>query len=159
MNKTVVSETLFFDDVEIGNLWRSPERTIQQSDVLEFAALTGDDNPLHVDPEFARRTPFQRPIAHGLLGMSIVAGLGSRSPSMHTAAFTRILEWRFVKPIYIGDTVHVVTEVVDKRASGRRRGLITWRRQLVNQDNVVVQEGTAETLVLMQTTAARVLPR
>jgi acyl dehydratase len=153
-----MNDALFFDDVEIGNHWRSPARTIRKADVVDFAELTGDDNPLHLDEDFARRTPFQRPIAHGLLGMSIVAGLGSRSPLMHTAAFTRILEWRFLRPIYIGDTVHVETEVIDKRATGRRRGMVTWRRQLVNQDNQVVQEGTAETLVMMNS-AARVVPR
>ena len=158
LSREVMNEALFFDDVEIGDHWRSPSRMIQQSDVLEFAELTGDHNPLHVDVEFARKTPFRRPIAHGLLGMSIVAGLGSRSPAMHTAAFTRILDWRFVNPIYIGDTVHVETEVLEKRPSGRRRGLIVWRRQLVNQENVVVQEGTSETLVMM-TVGAKLLPR
>lgn len=158
MNEVLTSETLYFDDVEVGHQWRSPTRTVQRNDVVEFAELTGDDNPLHLDAEFASKTPFQRPIAHGLLGMSLVAGLGSRSPLMHTAAFVRIVDWRFLKPIYIGDTVHVETEVVEKRATGRRRGLITWRRQLVNQDQVVVQEGTAETLVLLSD-QARILPR
>ena len=154
-----MEEPLYFDDVEIGHHWCSPTRTIQSADLAAFADLTGDDNPLHLDQEFASRTPFGKPIAHGLLGLSLVAGLGSHSPLMHTAAFVRIVDWRFVKPVYVGDTVHVETAVLDKRATGRRRGIITWKRQLVNQHNDVVQEGTAETLVLQHAAAKRLLPR
>ena len=154
-----MEEPLYFDDVEVGNHWRSPSRTIHESDVVQFAGLTGDHNPLHLDADFASRTPFGKPIAHGLLGLSLVAGLGSRSPAMHTAAFVRILDWRFLRPIYLGDTVHVETTVLDKRTTGRRRGLITWKRQLINQDREVVQEGTAETLVLLQAAHRKVLPR
>jgi 3-hydroxybutyryl-CoA dehydratase len=139
---------LCFDDIAVGDQWRSPERTVESTDVQDFADLTGDFNPLHLDEEFAAQTPFGRPIAHGLLGMSLVAGLGSRSPWMDQAVFTRVLDWRFVRPIYIGDTVHVQTFVLDKRPSGRRRGIVTWKRQLVNQHNEVVQEGTTETMVL-----------
>jgi acyl dehydratase len=155
-----MEESLYFDDVEPGQHWRSPAREILASDVEQFATLTGDDNPLHLDEEFASQTPFGRPIAHGLLGMSLVAGLGSRSPAMHTAVFVRVLEWHFLHPIYIGDTVHVETLVMDKRATGRRRGLVTWKRQLVNQHGDVVQEGVTETLVLMHAASRqKMLPR
>jgi 3-hydroxybutyryl-CoA dehydratase len=158
MHRTFAAEAiqheapLYFEDIEVGSLWRSPSRTIQESDVQAFAQLTGDHNPLHLDEEFASQTPFGRPIAHGLLGMSLVAGLASRSPWMHTDVFVRVLQWRFVRPLYVGDTVHVQTEVLEKRPRGRRRGLVTWRRQLVNQNNEVVQEGTTETLVTLQGT-------
>jgi acyl dehydratase len=141
-------EPLTFDDVEVGCTWDSPARTVTESDVVGFAGLTGDYNPLHVDHEFARGTPFGKPIAHGLLGLSFAAGLASHSPWMRTAAFTRICEWKFLKPIYIGDTVHVHTEVLSKEPKGRgRRGLIVWKRQVINQAGEVVQEGTTETLV------------
>ncbi len=141
---------LCFDDVAVGDQWRSPHRTVQEADVQAFADLTGDRNPLHLDEEFARQTPFGRPIAHGLLGMSLVAGLGSRSPLMDTAVFVRVVEWKFSRPLYVGDTVHVETTVLDKASPGRRRGLVTWRRQLINQHHEVVQEGTTETLVQLQ---------
>lgn len=155
-----MEEPLFFDDVEIGQHWRSPSRTILRSDVVEFAELTGDHNPLHVDDEFARHSPFGRPIAHGLLGMSLVAGLGSRSPWMQTVVFLRVRDWQFLRPIYMGDTVYVETTVLDKRPTSRRRGEITWKRQLINQENEVVQEGIAETLVLLQAAVReKVLPR
>jgi acyl dehydratase len=147
---------LYFEDIEVGHRWRSPDRAIQDSDIEAFAQLTGDHNPLHLDEEFASQTPFRRPIAHGLLGMSFVAGLGSRSPWMDTSVFVRVVEWRFVQPLYVGDVVHVQTEVLQKRATGRRRGLVTWRRQLLNQNNEVVQEGTTETLVALHGTPGAV---
>jgi acyl dehydratase len=138
---------LSFDDVKQGDVWHSPTRTITETDVVNFAGMTGDFNPLHVDHEFARNTPFGKPIAHGLLGLSFVAGLGCFSPWMQTAAFMRIVEWKFLKPLYIGDTVRVRTEVMAKTGKGRRHGQITWQRSLINQMGEVVQEGTFETLV------------
>ena len=139
---------LYFNDVEVGDSWESPARTVTEVDIVNFACLTGDFNPLHVDHEHAKNTLFGKPIAHGLLGLSLVAGLGSHSPWMQTAAFVRIREWSFLKPIYIGDTVHVLTEVLAKEIQGRgRRGLVSWKRQLINQTGAVVQEGITDTLV------------
>lgn len=146
-----LDEPRWFEDVSTGDCWRSPSRTITETDVVNFAGLTGDFNPLHVDHRFARSTPFGRPIAHGLLGLSLVAGLGSNSPSMHTAAFVRLVDWKFLHPIFIGDTLFVETEVAEKQTRGRKHGLIIWQRRLINGDNaIVVQQGTFETLVKTQ---------
>jgi acyl dehydratase len=153
-----MTETMFFDEVEVGNHWRSPSRTISEADIAAFADLTGDDNPLHLDAEFASNTPFGRRIIHGLLGLSLTAGLSSHSPAMDTSVFMRILDWQFLKPVYAGDTVHVETEIIEKRPAGRRRGLITWRRRLINQQDEVVQEGNFETLVTLHS-RAKSLPR
>ena len=147
----MLNDPNYFEDVAVGQMWRSPERTIAERDVFDFAELTGDFNPLHVDPKFARNTPFGRPIAHGLLGLSLVAGLGSHSPSMFTVALVRLVDWQFLQPVYFGDTVHADTEIIDKQPHGRRHGLIVWRRQLVNsQTGGIVQQGTFETLVKMR---------
>jgi len=151
-------QPLYFDEVDVGDAWSSPGRTITETDVVNFAGMTGDYNPLHVDHEFARSTPFGRPIAHGLLGMAFAAGLGSSSPSMQTAAFVRIVDWKFLKPLFIGDTIRVETEIVAMEPHGRKRGLITWRRRIVNQHGDVLQEGTAETLVLYAS-SRRLVPR
>ena len=142
-----MKDALCFDDVNVGDLWHSPTRTVTETDVVNFAGMTGDYNPLHVDHEFARSTPYGKPIAHGLLGLSLVAGLGSFSPWMQTAAFVRILEWNFAKPLFIGDTVRVRTECLTKQQKGRRHGLVLWNRELINQAGEVVQQGKFETLV------------
>ena len=142
-----MSEPLYFEDLNVGGCWHSCARTITQADVTKFAGLTGDFDPLHMDHEFAQQTPFGKPVAHGLLGLSVVAGLGSTAPELRTVAFLGIRDWQFLRPIYFGDTVHVVNEVIEKRLAGRRRGRVSWKRQLINQNGEVVQAGIFETLV------------
>ncbi len=142
-----MSQPLYFDELHVSDHWESRARTITEADVVNFACMTGDFDPLHVDHEFARQTPFRKPIAHGLLGLSWMAGLSTTAPYVKTAAFVAIREWRFLQPAYIGDTVHVVTEVVELIPKGRRRGQVVWRRKLVNQSGVVLQEGLLDTLV------------
>jgi acyl dehydratase len=66
---------------------------------------------------------------------------------MATAAFLGMRQWQFARPIYFGDTVHVLTEVIQKHAHNRRRGEVVWRRQLINQHGQVVQTGEFQTLV------------
>jgi 3-hydroxybutyryl-CoA dehydratase len=138
---------LHFDEMKVGDCWTSSQRTITESDVNLFANLTDDFDRLHVDHSYAAETPFRRPVVHGLLGLSMLAGLSSRCPWVATAAFIEISDWKFVKPIYFDDTVHVVTHVVEKVPKGRRRGKIIWKRQLINQHGDVVQYGFLESLV------------
>ncbi len=139
---------LYFDDVEVGQQWQSLGRTITEADVVNFAGLSGDFNPIHLDHQFARTTPFRRPIAHGLLVFSIGSGLGLYSPPMRTLAILSIRDWNFKNPVYFGDTVHVLSKVLHKEVRARgRRGEITWQRQIFNQDNKVLMEGTTLTLV------------
>jgi acyl dehydratase len=139
---------LYFDDVEIGQEWDSPGRTVTQSDIVNFAGLSGDFNPIHMDHEFAKKTAFHKPIAHGLLTFAMASGLGLHSPPMRTLAFLSIREWQFLGPIFIGDTIRVRTKVLEKAARARgRRGVITWQRQIMNQASKVVQEGITLTLV------------
>jgi 3-hydroxybutyryl-CoA dehydratase len=139
---------LFFDDVEIGQEWESQGRTLTETDIVNFAGLSGDFNPIHVDHQFAKTTPFRRPIAHGLLGITLCSGLGLHSPPMRTMAFMSIREWNFREPIFIGDTIRARTKVLSKEPRSRgRRGVIAWQRQLVNQEGRVVQEGITVTMV------------
>jgi 3-hydroxybutyryl-CoA dehydratase len=139
---------LYFDDVAVGQEWESLGRTVTQTDIVNFAGLSGDFNPIHIDHEFAKTTPFRQPIAHGLLVYSIASGLGVNSPPMRTLAFLGIRDWQFKAPVFIGDTIRVRTKLLEKELRARgRRGILTWRRQLVNQSDKVVQEGVNLTLV------------
>lgn len=140
-------ETLYLEDLSKGDHWISPSQTITREIVIAFANLTGDQDPLHVDEEFARASAFRKPIAHGLLGLSIMAGLSSKHPSVHTIAFTELGDWQFKHPIFFGDQVHVETEIVAIQPHGRRAGKVTWYRQLINQDGQIVQQGSLETIV------------
>ncbi len=139
---------LGFDGLAEGDEWESPRRTITEADVVHFAGLSGDFNPIHVDHEAAGSGPFGRPVAHGLLGLAVASGLGSGSPRVDTLAFLAILEWHFREPIFFGDTVHLISRVerLEPRSRGRR-GIVTWHRLLVNQHGKTVQEGRSQTLV------------
>ena len=141
-------QPLCFDDLEVGDEWVSPARTVTEADVVAFAGLSGDYNPIHVDHETARAGAFGQPVAHGLLGLALVSGLSSYAPRVATLAFLAIERWEFVKPIAFGDTVHVRTQVesITPRARGRRAE-VAWSRRLVNQRGVTVQEGLTRTLV------------
>jgi 3-hydroxybutyryl-CoA dehydratase len=141
------SSHLYFDDVEIGQEWESSGRTITEADVVNFAGVSGDFNPIHMDHEYAKRTPFRRPIAHGMLGFAVASGLGVSCPPMRTIAFVQVREWNLREPIFIGDTVHLKSKVMDKTLRGRgRRGEIVWYRAVINQDGKIVQEGVLVTL-------------
>src|SRR5436309_720378 len=139
---------LYADDVATGQEWQSLGRTITEADIVNFAGLSGDFNPIHLDQHFARTTPFRRHFAHGLLVFSVGSGLGIHAPPMRTLAVLSIREWHFRDPVFPGDTIHVVSKVLEKQVRARgRRGEITWRRQFFNQDGKVIMEGVTLTLV------------
>jgi 3-hydroxybutyryl-CoA dehydratase len=139
---------LYFDDVEVQEEFTSGGRTLTETDIVNFAGVSGDFNPIHMDHEFAKTTPFRRPIAHGLLVFSIASGLSVQCPLIRTIAFLKVREWLFHGPVFAGDTLHVKTRVLEKTLRGRgRRGEIVWHRAVVNQEGKVVQEGAVVTVV------------
>jgi 3-hydroxybutyryl-CoA dehydratase len=148
-------EILGFDDLTVGDEWESLARTVTEADVVQFACLTGDFNPIHVDHEAARNGPFGRPMAHGLLGLAFSAGLGTSAPRVDTVAFLGILDWRFHKPIFFGDTIRVISriEAIEPRSRGRR-ATVTWHRRIINQSGELVQEGRTQTLVRSRQSSA-----
>lgn len=137
---------LYFEDLEVGRRSVSSRRTVTEADIVHFAGLSGDFNPLHMDEEFAKTTIFGKRIAHGLLGLSISSGLQSAEPPWLVMAFMG-LDWKFTKPVFIGDTVHCVSEVKRRKEGGADRGIVMLERKLINQDEEVVQEGTFTLLV------------
>jgi acyl dehydratase len=140
--------SLYFDDLEIGQEYQSVSRTVTEADIVTFAGFSGDFNSIHIDHEFAKKTPFRRPIAHGFAVFSIASGLSTHAPSTRTVALLAVKDWKFVAPVFIGDTIRIETKVVEKTLKGRgKRGEILWHRHIMNQENKVVQEGFMMTLV------------
>jgi 3-hydroxybutyryl-CoA dehydratase len=150
-NEAIMSFTaahLFFDDVEIDREWESQGRTITQADLVNFAGVSGDFNPIHIDHEFAKTTLFRQPIAHGMLVWSISTGLSISAPLMRTIAFMSVKDWMFKEPVFIGDTIRVRSRVMAKEERARgKRGVITWHRTIVNQHGKIVQNGQTLTMV------------
>ena len=104
-------------------------KTISESDVYLFAGITGDLNPVHVDAEFAKNTPFGARVAHGPLTFSLCAGLlGTELPGVGTIAVTN--EVTYEAPVYIGDTIAVRVEInaLDPERN-RCTATVTWRNQ------------------------------
>ncbi len=143
----VTNDPLSFEQLNVGDKWTSVDRTVVAADLQSFADLTGDHDPLHTDPQFAANGPFGKPVAHGLLGLSILAGLSSNAPAVLTAALVDIRSWSFSKPVFVGDVVRAVTEIIDLKPRGRRHGEVHWYRQLLNQKSEKVQDGILVTLV------------
>jgi acyl dehydratase len=133
----------FFDDLTPGREWVTGGRTVTEHDVMTFAGLSGDFNPLHVDAEFAKTGPFGARIAHGPCTYAIASGLITGLGIFDGSAIAFLeLNWRFTAPVYIGDTV---------KARKPDRGVVTFDIQVLNQDDVVVQEGSWVELMTRET--------
>lgn len=143
-----IDEVLYYEDLAVGQTWVSPTRDITADDVAAFSELTGDFDPLHKGEDGSGlHSPFGRPVAHGLLGLSVLAGLSTEFPRAATLALVGISDWQFDNPIFFGETVHVVTEVTGIQAHGRRAGRVTWLRKLISDDGRTLQQGSFVTLV------------
>jgi len=138
----------YFDDIEVGEEYESPGRTVTETDIVIFAGLSGDYNVLHTDAEFMKQSIFGERIAHGLLGLAIQSGLLTRGMQAYaTLAFVG-LRWKFKGPIKIGDTIRVHAKVTGKKETSKPdRGVVTLERRVVNQRDEVVQEGETDLMV------------
>lgn len=127
-----------YDDFQVGMRLRSQGLTVTEAHIIQFAGLTGDYNPLHVDEVFARDTIFEGRVAHGLLTLSLAVGLFAPLVAGTTIALLEVSA-RFLKPVRIGDTICVESEVVDKKPSEKYNGgIITFRHEVKNQRGEVV---------------------
>ncbi|MCF3961145.1 MaoC/PaaZ C-terminal domain-containing protein [Streptomyces fuscigenes] len=150
-----MNPSVSWSDLTTGRRFVTRARTVTESDVVQFAGSTGDFSPMHVDHEFAGRSDFGGPIAHGLLGLSYAHGLmfGGGLLGHNAIAFMGMSDWRFTAPIMLGDTIHVefTVEHTRERRNDPGQGLVTFDVAVVNQDGVVVQRGK-KTLLMHTTT-------
>ena len=141
---------MYFDEFQAGQRIITAGRTITESDIVSFAGLSGDYNQIHVDADYCAKSPFGQRVAHGLLVTSIASGLAMQTGVMEgtVLAFREINEWKFIKPVFIGDTVQAVLEV--KETKDLRRiggGLVTIEISVVNQKEEIVMKGVWTVLI------------
>lgn len=145
-------EKEYFEDYRIGEKFITPARTVTETDIVLFSAISGDWHPLHTDAEYAKKTVFGERIAHGFLGMVIGSGLAFRLGSQgvlpkYFIAFYGIDKVRFTAPLKIGDTVHSEIRVVDLISKEDNKGVVKFRSELKNQRDEVVNVHESRILV------------
>jgi acyl dehydratase len=144
---------LYYEDLEEGQTFKSPARTVTETDLVTFAMLSGDWNAIHTDEEFAKSTYYGARIVHGLFGLSMMTGLLDRMGLFGGSAIALlgIKDWRFKAPIFVGDTLHFEMEIASKRLTSEgSRGIIDRKFRLINQREEVVQEGNMGLMVRLK---------
>lgn len=135
---------LYYEDLTEGQTFTSPARTVTETDLVSFAMLSGDWNPIHTNQEFAQETYYGKRVVHGVFGISMMTGLLDRTGLFDGSAIAMlgIRDWIFKGPIFVGDTIHFEMEIVSKRLTSKEdRGIVDRKFKLINQRGETVQEG------------------
>ena len=129
----------YFDEVAVGDFFRSAGRTVTETDIVMFSGLSGDYSQLHTNQACAVERGLGGRIAHGCLSLSIATGLVfTISQTMdRVVAFYGMDRVRFVKPVRIGDTIHVEGEIIELVDKGERGGLIKRRDSIMSKHGEV----------------------
>jgi 3-hydroxybutyryl-CoA dehydratase len=135
----------YFEEFEIGQSITSGGRTVNEADVVGFAALSADWNAIHTDAEYARQGPFGQRVAHGLLVLSMASGMANGLGFLEgtVIAFRQIADWKFSLPVFFGDTIHLRATVAETKPMRRLGGgQVTFKVEVLNQKEEIVQRGT-----------------
>ena len=148
-----------YADLHIGMSFRSPGRTITDADLVAFAGLTGDYSELHTSDVYAKASQFGRRVAHGMLGLAYAHGLmWPRTGELRetAVAFLGISDWKFVAPIFVGDTIFVDYRIAELRdsKSNPSQAIAVFDVEIVNQDGMVVQRGRKAVLLSQEPLSA-----
>ncbi len=146
-----VARGLYFDEFTVGQSWVTPARTITEADLVNFAGISGDFNPLHTDEEFARQTQFGGRIFHGPGVFAVATGLEARLGIKEGTAIAFLgMTWNLKGAVRIGDTIRVKQQVAELRPSRSTpdRGIVTFDVQVKNQRDEVCHDG--QWLVMFQ---------
>jgi acyl dehydratase len=141
---------MYFEEFEPGQKIVTAGRTVTESDIVTFAGLSGDFNQIHTDAEYSKTSPAGQRVAHGLLGLAIASGLAVQTGVMEGTIlfFREINEWKFIKPVYIGDTIHVELDVIETKAMRRiGGGTVTITLAVVNQNGETLMKGNWTVLI------------
>lgn len=146
---TVAPRGMYFEEFEVGLVIHTAARTITETDIVNFAGLSGDFNFIHTNAEAVKATPFRQRVAHGMLVASIATGLAVQQGFIDgtTLAF-RELTWKFTKPVFIGDTIRTEVKVTETKAMARLGGgLVSFDARVINQTDEVVHKGEWKMLI------------
>ena len=144
-------EKEFFEDYQVGETFVSPGRTITESDIVLFAAITGDWHELHTNVEYAKTTHFKERIAHGMLSLVIGSALMFRLGAYvmlpkSFVAFYGMDDIRFINPLRIGDTIWGQVEVKELNEKDDKLGILVEGLTVVNQKKEVVLQANIKSL-------------
>ena len=140
---------LTFDEFNVGDVFVSQARTVTEADVVTFAGVSGDFNPLHTDAEFGKATPFGERIAHGMLIAAMATGMANWLGIFEgttIALMEQVIQYKGATKF--GDTVHLELTVAEKKESSKPdRGVVIFKTRVSNQEDKSVIEGTWTTLM------------
>ena len=142
---------LYFEEFSVGQKLTTEKRTVTEDDIMTFARVSGDDNRIHTDAEFSKTTIFGKQVAHGLLGLAIASGLAWRTGILDgtVIAFREVKEWKFIKPVFIGDNIYVELETIETKALPRiGGGSVTITLEVKNQNEEICHRGIWTVLMM-----------
>ncbi|RME71770.1 MAG: dehydratase [Chloroflexi bacterium] len=132
-------KTIYFEDYEIGFSRQTLGRTITETDIVLHAGQSGDFFPHHMDAEWVKTQPFKRRIAHGTLILTIAIGMTAVdiNPAAFSYGYDRV---RFIRPVFIGDTIRVRATITEKREYPKRpdHGFLVEQVEVFNQNDEIV---------------------
>lgn len=150
MASPISADSLYFEDLDLGTVWRTAGRTITEADIVAFAGVSGDFNPIHTDAEHAATTAFAERIAHGGLVLAVATGLRQQEGRFRGTlkAWLGLRSWRFKAPVRIGDTISVVNRVTELTpARDPADGIVIQAVEVRNQRDELVALGEFVTLL------------
>ena len=147
-----MTQPISFNDLALGQVFKSPGRTLTETHLVTFTMLMGDWHPIHSDEEYAKGTRIGKRMFHGTFGLALATAMSAdllvlKEPVI---AALGISDWSFKAPLFIDDTVHIELTVTDKRvASDGKRGIVHRQLRVVKSDGTLAQEGTAAMMVAL----------
>lgn len=144
-----MTDRKYYDDLKLGDKGTTPAVIVTREMIRQFADLTGDHTPVHVDEDFAKKSHFGGIVAHGLLGLALTDGLKCQADLQFPPGASLGWTWDFVRPIHAGDEVRCTFHVSFMRETKKPGwGIVHLASELINQRGEVVQKGEHRLMIL-----------